>query len=54
MNIKLEDLFEGETVILSKNSNLIVQPKEFGLKKFAFDDLLWTVGMKNKEAIGLL
>ncbi|NET33831.1 MAG: hypothetical protein F6K19_17725 [Cyanothece sp. SIO1E1] len=52
MNIKSEDLFEGEKVILSKNSNLIVTPKEFGLKKFAFDDLLWTVGMKNKEAIG--
>ncbi len=52
MNIKPEDLFEGEKVILSKNSNLIVTPKEFGLKKFAYDDLLWTVGMKNKEALG--
>ncbi|MEL6988661.1 MAG: hypothetical protein AAGK97_12630, partial [Bacteroidota bacterium] len=24
----------------------------FGLKKFPYDQLLWTVGMKNKEAIG--
>lgn len=52
MNIKLEDLFEGEKVIFLKNLNLIVILKEFGLKKFVYDDLLWIVGMKNKEVFG--
>lgn len=47
-----EILLPGEEIIAIKAANLVVKPKEFGLNKFAFDDLLWTVGMKNKEALG--
>jgi hypothetical protein len=46
------DLIEGETVLFSKPANLVVRPKDFGLQNFAFDDLLWTVGMKDQEALG--
>jgi GRAM domain len=50
--IGLDLLLPGEKIISSNEANFIIKPKEFGLKRFAFDDLLWTVGMKNKEAIG--
>jgi len=52
MNIQETDLLENEKVILSKKSNLLIHPKHFGIKNFAFDDFMWTVGMKNKEALG--
>ena len=45
-------LLPGEQVLCSKPANLIVRPKDFGLQKFAFDDLMWTVGMHNKESLG--
>jgi len=47
-----EVLLPGERVLLSKLANLVIRPQEFGLDKFAFDGLLWTVGMKNKESLG--
>jgi hypothetical protein len=46
------DLIAGEIVYFSSPANLVVRPKDFGLQKFAFDQLLWTVGMKDKEALG--
>lgn len=45
-------LLQGEKIIASEPANLIIKPKEFKLKSFAFDSLLWTVGMKDKEALG--
>ncbi|WP_183565390.1 hypothetical protein [Mucilaginibacter sp. SP1R1] len=47
-----EVLFPGEQIIVGVPANLVVKPKEFGLKQFAFDQFLWTVGMKDKEALG--
>ncbi len=52
MKITPEDLFPGEKLILSKNSNAIIALSDFGLSKFAFDKYMWIVGMKNKEGIG--
>ena len=45
-------LLPGERILLTKPANLVVEPKHFGLENFAFDDLLWTVGMKDKESLG--
>lgn len=50
--LEFDELLEGEDIVKSFHANLVVKPKEFGLGKFPFDDLLWTVGMKDKEAIG--
>ena len=50
--ISPEKLIEGEKIILSEPANLVIKPKDFKLKNFAFDSLLWTVGMKDKEALG--
>jgi len=52
VSLDSSDLLPNESIILSSSANLIIQPKEFGLGKFAFDDLLWTVGMKDKESLG--
>jgi hypothetical protein len=52
MNTTPDDLLAGETVILSKNANAIISVDENGLSRFAFDQLMWTVGMQGKEAIG--
>lgn len=46
------DLLAGERVLHSTLANLVVRPKDFGLSKFAFGDLLWLAGMQDKEAIG--
>jgi hypothetical protein len=52
MNIDQDDLLSGEKVVLSKGANAIIKIDEHGLSRFAFDQLMWTVGMKGKEAIG--
>jgi hypothetical protein len=52
MNTTPDDLLAGENVILSKNANAIINVDEQGLSRFAFDQLMWTVGMQGKEAIG--
>lgn len=50
--IDTKDLLEGENILFEEMANLVVKPKDFGLQKFAFDDLLWLVGMKDKETLG--
>lgn len=45
-------LLPGERILLTKQANLVVNPEDFGLENFAFDDLLWAVGMKNRESLG--
>jgi hypothetical protein len=45
-------LLPGEVVLLSKQANLVIDPKQFGLQNFAFGDFLWAVGMKDKESLG--
>jgi hypothetical protein len=47
-----DDLLRGEELLVSKFANAVVTPAEHGLSRFAADDLMWTVGMKDKEAIG--
>ncbi|PKW05503.1 hypothetical protein SAMN05428944_7472 [Streptomyces sp. 1222.5] len=47
-----EDLFPGEHIVLQKNANAVIDVRESGLSRFAFDDLMWLVGMDGKEAIG--
>ncbi|MFF1812749.1 hypothetical protein ACFVXW_27190 [Streptomyces sp. NPDC058251] len=47
-----EDLLPGEGIILRKNANAVIDVREAGLSRFAFDDLMWLVGMRGKEAIG--
>ncbi|MGW3909913.1 hypothetical protein ACWEBX_00025 [Streptomyces sp. NPDC005070] len=49
---KSEDLLPGEGIILRKNANAVIDVRQAGLSRFAFDDLMWLVGMRNKEAIG--
>ncbi|AKF86321.1 hypothetical protein MFUL124B02_24680 [Myxococcus fulvus 124B02] len=39
-------------MLLSKGANLVIKPSEHGLGRFAFDRLMWVVGMKQKEALG--
>lgn len=46
------DLLPGERVLLTRPANLVIRPKDFGLDSFAFDDLLWAVGMKDRESLG--
>jgi hypothetical protein len=50
--LRTEDLLPGEGIILRKNANAVIDVSEAGLSRFAFDDLLWLVGMRGKEAIG--
>lgn len=52
MEFEQNDLLPGEKLILSKAANVVITIDEYGLSKFAFDKLMWTVGMKGKEAIG--
>lgn len=52
MNINDEDLFDNERLIQTKNANAIIKVDEYGLSQFAFDQLMWTVGMEGHEAIG--
>ncbi|MFJ8108315.1 hypothetical protein [Streptomyces sp. NPDC096132] len=47
-----EDLLPGEGIILRKNANAVITVRAAGLSRFAFDDLMWLVGMRGKEAIG--
>jgi len=52
MQFRDADLLEGERLLTSKLANAIIRPADYDLSRFFADDLLWTVGMKNKEAIG--
>ena len=47
-----ETLLPGEKIVLPIGANLVIKPKEFDLREFAFGDLLAVVGMKNKESLG--
>ena len=46
------DLLRGEELLASKFANAVITPTDYGLSRFAADGLMWTVGMKNREAIG--
>ncbi|MET8453437.1 hypothetical protein [Streptomyces sp. NPDC005209] len=50
--LNLEELLPGEGIILRKNANAVINVRAAGLSRFAFDDLMWLVGMRGKEAIG--
>ncbi|WP_051767241.1 hypothetical protein [Streptomyces sp. NRRL S-37] len=52
MNLDEADLLPGEILLLTKNANAVVDVQEAGLSRFAFDGLMWTVGMGGQEAIG--
>ena len=52
MNITDADLLDGESLIQTKSANAVIKIDEHGLSRFAFDQLMWTIGMKGKEAIG--
>jgi hypothetical protein len=52
MGLDRAELLPDETVLLSKKANAIIKPDEHGLSRFAFDNLMGTVGMAGKEAIG--
>ncbi|MGY0067909.1 hypothetical protein ACWZEH_13980 [Streptomyces sp. QTS137] len=47
-----EDLLPGEGLVLRKNANAVIDVREAGLSRFAFDGLMGAVGMRGKEAIG--
>ncbi|MEF9904433.1 hypothetical protein [Streptomyces sp. P9-A2] len=47
-----EDLLPGERHVRRKNANAVIDVREAGLSRFAFDGLMWSVGMRGKEAIG--
>lgn len=46
------DLLPGERVLDSRLANLVVKPDDFGLDNFAFGDLLFLAGLRNREVIG--
>lgn len=51
--IKADYLLPDETIISSRNANLVIKLKDFNLRKMAFGgDFMWAVGMKGKEALG--
>lgn len=50
--LRSQDLLPGEKIVTGELSNFVIRIDHVGLKRFAFDQLLWTVGMKNKEALG--
>lgn len=52
MKFTNEDLLPGEELIQSKGCNCIISISEAGLSTFAADSLMWTVGLKGKEALG--
>ena len=52
MKITDADLLDSEKLIQTKNANAVIKVDEHGLSRFAFDQLMWMVGMKGKEAIG--
>ncbi|MBD2189465.1 GRAM domain-containing protein [Pseudanabaena mucicola] len=47
-----DDLLPDERIILSKTANAIIKIDEYGLSRFAFNQLMVFVGMQGKEAIG--
>jgi hypothetical protein len=46
------DLLPGERVLDSRLANLVVKPADFGLGQFAFGDLLFLAGLRDREIIG--
>lgn len=46
------ELIEGERLVASVKANLVIRPADYGLGRFAADQLLWAVGMQGKESIG--
>lgn len=46
------DLLPGERVLDSRLANLVVKPADFGLGNFAFGDLLFLAGLRDREIIG--
>ncbi|MEU2854583.1 hypothetical protein [Streptomyces syringium] len=52
MALSANDLLPGEVVQVSKNANVVITVDEVGLSRFAFDQLMWMVGLQGKEAIG--
>lgn len=52
MGLASSGLLPGETLILSKNANAVIEIDEHGLSRFAFDHLMGVIGMRGKEAIG--
>jgi hypothetical protein len=51
MNITAADLLDGESLIQTKNANAIIRIDEYRLSRLSFDQLMWMVGMKDKEMI---
>lgn len=51
---KIDDtlLLPEEEIMGEEAANFIIVPKDFELKRFAFDNLLWMVGMQDREALG--
>ncbi|CAL9340505.1 hypothetical protein [Streptomyces sp. enrichment culture] len=52
LSLPPDSMFPGEHLVLRKNANAVIDVKESGLTQFAFDDLMWLIGMSGKEAIG--
>lgn len=46
------DLLPGETLIMSKFSNMVICINEAGLSRFPFDEYMGLIGMEGKEALG--
>lgn len=46
------DLLPGERLLDSRLANLVVDPKDFGLRPFALGDLMFLAGLKQKEVVG--
>jgi hypothetical protein len=52
MDINLTELLSGESVIISKLANSVIELKEYELKRLPYDQLMALSGFKGKEAIG--
>ncbi|MEV7860975.1 hypothetical protein AB0O86_19620 [Streptomyces hirsutus] len=47
-----EALLPSERRVLRKNANAVIDVREARLSRFPLDNLMWSVGMRGKEAIG--
>lgn len=46
------DMLPGETLIMSKFSNMVISINQAGLSRFHFDEHMGLIGMEGKEALG--
>jgi hypothetical protein len=52
MTLGAEELLSDERIVLTKRTNAVIQPTDYGLGQFPFDQYFDLVGLKGRESIG--